>query len=56
MRAEPDRNYACLACAPRYGAFTIAGGDGSRQPNAREFDITRHQGEYVAKFVAKLTR
>jgi NAD(P)H dehydrogenase (quinone) len=39
-----------------YGASTIAGGDGSRQPDARELDIARHQGEYVAKFVAKLTR
>ncbi|WDY60637.1 NAD(P)H:quinone oxidoreductase [Pseudomonas sp. PSKL.D1] len=39
-----------------YGASTIAGGDGSRQPDVRELDIARHQGEYVAKFVAKLTR
>lgn len=39
-----------------YGASTIAGGDGSRQPDARELDIARHQGEYVAKCVAKLTR
>lgn len=39
-----------------YGASTIAGGDGSRQPNARELDIAHHQGEYVAKFVANLTR
>lgn len=37
-----------------YGASTIAGGDGSRQPDARELDIARHQGEYVAKFAVKL--
>lgn len=37
-----------------YGASTIAGGDGSRQPDARELGIAEHQGEYVAKFVAKL--
>lgn len=37
-----------------YGASTIAGGDGSRQPDARELDIARHQGEHVAKIVKKL--
>lgn len=37
-----------------YGASTIAGGDGSRQPDARELGIARHQGEYVAKIAAKL--
>lgn len=37
-----------------YGASTIAGGDGSRQPDDRELDIARHQGEYVANITAKL--
>ncbi|MDR9754948.1 NAD(P)H:quinone oxidoreductase [Pseudomonas sp. SZMC_28357] len=37
-----------------YGASTVAGGDGSRQPNERELGIARHQGEYVAKIAAKL--
>lgn len=37
-----------------YGASTIAGGDGSRQPDTRELGIARHQGEYVAKIAAKL--
>lgn len=37
-----------------YGASTIAAGDGSRQPDARELEIARHQGEYVAKIAAKL--
>ncbi|WP_100641029.1 NAD(P)H:quinone oxidoreductase [Marinobacter salexigens] len=37
-----------------YGASTIAGGDGSRQPDERELGIARHQGEHVATIAAKL--
>ncbi len=37
-----------------YGATTIAGGDGSRQPSAEELTIARYQGEHVAKITAKL--
>ncbi len=37
-----------------YGASTIAGGDGSRQPDERELTIARFQGEHVAKVAAKL--
>lgn len=37
-----------------YRASTIAGGDGSRQPDVRELEIARHQGEYVAKIASKL--
>ncbi|MNU01422.1 NAD(P)H dehydrogenase (quinone) [compost metagenome] len=37
-----------------YGASTIAAADGSREPDARELGIARHQGEYVAKIAAKL--
>ncbi len=37
-----------------YGASTIAGGDGSRQPDDRELAIARFQGEHVAKIAAKL--
>lgn len=37
-----------------YGASTIAGADGSRQPDERELDIAHHQGQYVAKLAAKL--
>ncbi|SDJ70258.1 NAD(P)H:quinone oxidoreductase [Billgrantia gudaonensis] len=37
-----------------YGASTIAGGDGSRQPDERERKIARFQGEHVAKIAAKL--
>ena len=37
-----------------YGATTIAGGDGSRQPSQLELAGARHQGELVAKTAAKL--
>ncbi|MES1945159.1 NAD(P)H:quinone oxidoreductase [Salinisphaera sp. PC39] len=37
-----------------YGASTIAGGDGSRQPYARELTIARFQGEHVARVAAQL--
>jgi len=38
----------------RYGATTIAGGDGSRQPTEIELAGSRHQGELVAKTANKL--
>ena len=38
-----------------YGATTIAGGDGSRQPDERELAIARHQGKLVAGIAVKLT-
>jgi len=37
-----------------YGATTIAGGDGSRQPSAIELAGARYQGEYVARTAIKL--
>ncbi|MBD3896376.1 NAD(P)H:quinone oxidoreductase [Halomonas sp. ML-15] len=37
-----------------YGAATLAGGDGSRQPDERELKIARFQGEHVAGIAAKL--
>jgi len=37
-----------------YGATTIAGGDGSRQPSEIELAGARHQGELVARTAAKL--
>ena len=40
-------------CSP-YGASTIAGGQGQRQPSANELDGARHQGELVAKTANKL--
>lgn len=37
-----------------YGATTIAGGDGSRQPSTIELDGARHQGAIVAATAQKL--
>jgi NAD(P)H dehydrogenase (quinone) len=37
-----------------YGATTIAGGQGQRQPSTLDLDGARHQGEIVAKTAAKL--
>lgn len=37
-----------------YGATTITGGDGSRQPSEIELEGARHQGELIAKTAAKL--
>lgn len=37
-----------------YGASTLAGGDGSRQPSKNELDIARFQGKHVAEITAKL--
>lgn len=39
-----------------YGATTIAGGDGSRQPGAIDLDGARYQGRRVAEVAAKLTK
>ncbi|MBK6413924.1 NAD(P)H:quinone oxidoreductase [Sphingopyxis sp.] len=40
--------------ASPYGATTIAGSKGERQPSDNELDGARHQGELVAKLAAKL--
>ena len=37
-----------------YGATTVAGADGSRQPSAIELDGARHQGELIAKLAIKV--
>jgi NAD(P)H:quinone oxidoreductase type IV len=37
-----------------YGAGTLAGGDGSRQPTANELAIARFQGRHVAEITKKL--
>ena len=37
-----------------YGASTITGGDGSRQPSAVELEAARFQGAHVARIAAKL--
>ena len=38
-----------------YGASTLAGGDGSRQPSANELAVARFQGRHVAEIAKKLT-
>ncbi len=47
------RNDEVTGGAP-YGATTIAGGDGSRQPSATELDGARYLGARVARTAAKL--
>jgi NAD(P)H dehydrogenase (quinone) len=42
-------------CSP-YGASTIAGGDGSRQPSEIELAGARYQGRHVATIAAKLAK
>jgi NAD(P)H dehydrogenase (quinone) len=39
-----------------YGATTIAGGKGERQPSANELELARFQGRHVAEITAKLSR
>ena len=39
-----------------YGASTITGGDGSRQPSENELAIARFQGKHVATIVGQLQR
>lgn len=39
-----------------YGASTITGGDGSRQPSANELAIARFQGKHVAAIASQLKR
>ena len=39
-----------------YGATTIAGADGSRQPSMIELAGARHQGQLVAQTAARLSK
>jgi NAD(P)H dehydrogenase (quinone) len=39
-----------------YGATTLAGADGSRQPSENELKIARYQGKHVAEIATKLFR
>ena len=47
-------NTAEVSGGTPYGATTIAGGDGSRQPSEAELTIARFQGKHVAEIAAKL--
>jgi NAD(P)H dehydrogenase (quinone) len=39
-----------------YGATTLAGGDGRRQPTENELKIARFQGRHVAEIAKKLSQ
>lgn len=39
-----------------YGAGTLAGADGTRQPTANELQLARFQGEHVTRITQKLNR
>jgi NAD(P)H dehydrogenase (quinone) len=43
-----------IAGGAPYGATTIAGAQGQRQPTKIELDGARHQGDLIAKTAAKL--
>lgn len=45
-----------IAGGSPYGASTIAGGDGARQPSENELAGARFQGKHVAQIAAKLAR
>lgn len=47
-------NMAEITGGTPYGATTLAGADGKRQPSANELEIARFQGKHVAGIVAKL--
>lgn len=47
-------NMAEVTGGSPYGAGTLAGGDGSRQPSANELAIARFQGRHVAEITRKL--
>lgn len=39
-----------------YGATTLAGADGKRQPSENELKIARYQGKHVSEIATKLAR
>jgi NAD(P)H dehydrogenase (quinone) len=39
-----------------YGATTLAGADGKRQPSENELKVARFQGKHVAEIATKLAR
>ena len=44
-----------IAGGTPYGASTIAGGDGSRQPSENELGGARFQGKHIAEIAAKVS-
>jgi NAD(P)H dehydrogenase (quinone) len=49
-------NMAEITGGTPYGATTLAGSDGSRQPSENELAIARFQGKHVAEITSKLLR
>jgi len=49
-------NMAEITGGTPYGATTLAGSDGSRQPSENELAIARFQGKHVAEIAARLLR
>ena len=49
-------NMAEITGGTPYGATTLAGSDGSRQPTENELAIARFQGEHVAEITSRLLR
>lgn len=47
-------NMAEITGGSPYGAGTLAGGDGSRQPSENELGIARYQGKHVAQIAKRL--
>jgi NAD(P)H dehydrogenase (quinone) len=39
-----------------YGASTVVGPTGARQPSSNELDIARYQGKHVAELATRLFR
>jgi NAD(P)H dehydrogenase (quinone) len=53
--SEPGlTNMAEISGGTPYGATTLAGADGSRQPSENELAIARFQGKHVAQIASKL--
>ena len=50
----PSSETAIPAGGSPYGAGTLAGADGSRQPSENELAIARFQGRHVAEITRKL--
>jgi NAD(P)H dehydrogenase (quinone) len=49
-------NMADISGGTPYGATTLAGPDGSRQPSENELKIARYQGKHVTEIAGKLFR
>jgi NAD(P)H dehydrogenase (quinone) len=52
---EPGLMYmAEISGGTPYGATTMAGADGSRQPTENELKVARYQGKHVTEIAGKL--